>query len=458
MDDMLDNPVECLPRFIAADPGAEQWLPNVRAAVARAAEASAREFSWRPTRPLTVLVGTDADAVTSVYRRYGPTGPPDVAAQWAQTAERQARSGTSTFEGFSANGSLILINLSLQVRQDPNGLTLPATIDTLVLHEYTHFVQRGLLGNGQAPAWFIEGQAVYQQHQVAGTEDLVQAARARRAGKASRLIDLARFPQDSAHEPGDFDSDGIYTRGYAGVAFLIAHYGFAATTQLLRDNRDSSLERFQELLHTLTGMGMSELDDAVDAWLVAPGTVLLTDDFSTPNGRWPYWANTKDHHRYEDHEFVVGKPAGSGGAAVAFLVPQLGDFEAEVDVQVRGTVPGTLLRFEIGLPGYGGYYKYEVGIAEQTITLERSIGGQWESVLENTRAPGLAPAASVNRLGIRATESEIVLRANGEELARVAAEPAEPWMDMGLFTLSVDHRDDREAEARFSRLVVANAR
>ncbi len=79
------------------------------------------------------------------------------------------------------------------------------------------------------------------------------------------------------------------------------------------------------------------------------------------------------------------------------------------------------------------------------------------TVLDNTQEPGFRDAGSVNRLGIHATESEIILRANGEELARVTAEPAEPWLDMGLLTLSVDQRDDGEAEARFSRLVVANA-
>ncbi len=457
LDDLLDNPVAYPPRLIAADHGAEQWLPDVGAAVARAAEASSRDFDWHPTRPLTILVGTDAEAVAAAYRRYGPTGPPEAAAQWAQTAERQARSGTSVFQAFSATGSLILINLSVLSSQDPNGLVLPASINTLVLHEYTHFVQRSLLGNGQAPAWFVEGQAVYQQHHVAGTEDLVQAARARRTGKASRLTNLVQFPQDSTHEPGDFDGDGIYVRGYAGVAFLVAHHGFAATTRLLRDNRDGSLAHFQELLSRLTSMGTNELDDAVDAWLVAPGTVLLSDDFSTPNSRWPFWANTKDRHSYDDHEYVVDKLAASGAAAVAFLVAQLGDFDAEVDVQVRGTSTGTILRFEIRLPGYGGYYKYAVDLTEHAITLQRSTGGEWVTVLDNTQEPGFRDAGSVNRLGIHATESEIILRANGEELARVTAEPAEPWLDMGLLTLSVDQRDDGEAEARFSRLVVANA-
>jgi hypothetical protein len=48
--------------------------------------------------------------------------------------------------------------------------------------------------------------------------------------------------------------------------------------------------------------------------------------------------------------------------------------------------------------------------------------------------------------------------ANGEELARLAVETGPPISEPALLVITVDHRNDGEAEARFSRLVVANAR
>jgi hypothetical protein len=43
-------------------------------------------------------------------------------------------------------------------------------------------------------------------------------------------------------------------------------------------------------------------------------------------------------------------------------------------------------------------------------------------------------------------------------LARLAVETGPPISEPALLVITVDHRNDGEAEARFSRLVVANAR
>lgn len=106
LDDMLDNPADCLPRIIAGDPGAEGWLPAVRAAAVQIADASRRDFDWHPTRPLTVLVVTDAETAMTAYQHYGPTGPPDAVTQWAASRVHLMQAGASGFENVSGAGSL----------------------------------------------------------------------------------------------------------------------------------------------------------------------------------------------------------------------------------------------------------------------------------------------------------------------------------------------------------------
>jgi hypothetical protein len=241
------------------------------------------------------------------------------------------------------------------------------------------------------------------------------------------------------------------------VSFLVERFGFGATVEMLRYNRDGSRERFQELLTQLVGMDEYAWDRALGEWLLAPGRVLLRDSLAAPAGYVPPWSDSKGQRRYESQEYAVTRLPSSGDNVVAILLAPLGEFEIEVQVRIVPPARGAVLHFEIMLPGQGGSYLYKVAPSEQTFSLEPRFAPEWATAIDWTRAPAIHAGTAMNRLALRGTQSELVLRANDMDLARIAVEPHGAWVDYGGLVVSLGHREDRWAEARFSELLVTNA-
>src|SRR5262245_31053475 len=112
------------------------------------------------------------------------------------------------------------------------------------------------------------------RHAGGGYVNLTRAAGNQLDSTGLRLWQLNAETDRHVHE-GGAEGVAVYGRGYAAVALLAERYGYPATVQLLRDNRDGSLEHFQELLTALTGMDLARLDESVGDWLVAPGRVVF---------------------------------------------------------------------------------------------------------------------------------------------------------------------------------------
>jgi hypothetical protein len=227
--------------------------------------------------------------------------------------------------------------------------------------------------------------------------------------------------------------------------------------RLLHDNRDGSLQRFDELLAALTGANLEALDQAVGDWLLAPGRIMLRDHYSIPSGYQPRWSDTRSQRGYEGDEYAVVKLADSGDI-VTIPVGPLGEFEAEVQVRFMPPTRGAVVNLEFAMPGKGNYYRYQVHPADRAFALEHWLDRQRHTVLDWTLTTAIQGDTASNRLGLRVTRSEIVLRANGHELTRLPVDPGEPSTDAGLLTITVGHREYGWAEARFSGLVVTNAR
>jgi hypothetical protein len=457
LDDLLDNPVACPPRVIAGDPGAEQWLSDVRAAIARVAEASSRDFDWHPARPLTILVVTDPETAIATYKRYGPTGPPDAVARWTDGRIRLLKAGASVFESVSAAGSMILLDLIFKLQWDPSPAAMHASLTRSLAHEYTHFAQHSILGQGAVPAWFEEGQAMYWAHEFMGGTDEYFLPATSLSGTPPRLSQLVHRTDWSIHDALDTELDP-HSRGYAAVSYLVDQYGFGTTVQLLHDNRDSDTWYFQNLLRALTGLDMDALHDAAATWLSEPGRIVFRDDFAAPSGHWPAGESPVGRYGYKGQEYALTKLAGSGERAPAFPVLPPYGFDAELDGRVVEPTEGALLGLEFAIPSDGRFYRYLIDPTEHAFMLERKGDTQWEPVIAWQPAIAMNPAGAVNRLGLRATTSGIVLRINGQELAQVDVELTQPVPGAGWLMGIVDQRDDGPAEARFSRLMVANAR
>jgi hypothetical protein len=410
LDNLLDSPIACPPHVVAADPGAEQWLPNVRAAAMRVADASSRDFDWQPARNLTILVVADAETAMATYKRYGPTGPPEAVARWAASGVHLMQAGTSWFEAVSGTGSMIVLNLNLGFRQrwDPSPEAMRAAIDGTLAHEYTHFAQHTILGNGSVPAWFMEGQAeMWAGQLVGGTYERLPVFREPNS-TPPRLAELASGMDWASHDRLDPATDP-HAQGYGALAYLADRYGFPATVQLLRDNRDGDLEHFQELLVALTGMNVDALDDAVGAWMSQPGRVILRDDFSVPSGHWPGGEYERGKYGYEGGAYAVRRRFASGGDAMAFAVLPPGEFEAEIDARLVPPTDGGVLRFQAILPNYAGRYVFDVDPTRQAYAIGLDIGPERKPVIAWTPTPAIHRGTAPNRLRLRATRSEIIV-------------------------------------------------
>jgi hypothetical protein len=460
MDELLNSVVECAPRVIAGDAGAEEWLPDAQAAVATAVEITARDMGWRPSRPLTIVVTTEEAAAVAAYQRYvisGYRGDDDFLAQVTSTYEQLARRGAGSFDQFTATGSLIVLNLSRTLRWEGSSEGVRAAIGRKTIHEYTHFAQRGILGKGSAPRWFKEGQAVHQERRFAGrsAENLLDAMIAEKDGTAPRLSELIHEPTWGAEEAGDHTAV-VYGRGYATYAFLVERFGFPTTVQLLRENRGGGQEQFQALLTELTGLELDALDAAVSAWLAEPGRVLLRDEFRTPSGYWRRYARERSRAEYVDAEYAVTRLAGSETACCRALGARVaGDFELQVDARVVQSSPGARIDLIVVARAPDTAYAYRIDPSEWAFALEQWTGDEWASVIDWTEAPGLESDPAASRLSLRVQRGRLTLSANGLRLAG-ADHALPPGLAPESFFVGVGHRADEAVEARFSRLVVAN--
>jgi hypothetical protein len=459
MEDILGSVDECAPRVVAGDPGAEQWLPDVQAAAQRAVEVTARDLGWRPTRPLTIVVVTNEDAAVAAYRHYvlsGHTAPDEYVARIADHYDRLAHLGASTFAHFTAAGSLIMPNLSPKLQWDASGAAMQAAIRRTITHEYTHFAQDVLLGSGGVPRWFTEGQAGYRERRADGAtyENLMLAVSGQQDGTAPRLSQLIPHMGWDTHDEAD-QTAAVYARSYAALAFLVERYGFPATVQLLRDNRDGTYGHFQALLTSLTGLDLDALDDALGVWLLAPGRVVFRDEFATPSGYWPRWSSSRVQQGYEGQEYSVAVLPENDGETWALVAMGPAELQAEVDVRLMPPSEGALLWLEWARPPYDHFDAFTIDPSERTFALQHRTGGDWSPAVAWNHSPAIAEGTATNRLKLRVQGPEATLWANGAEVARVALDADEPGSGAGLFMLSVSHREHGRAEARFSQFVLS---
>jgi hypothetical protein len=271
-DDYYSMTVPCGPQVRAGDPGAAAHLPTVQDALARAADAAAEDLGNRPEAPLSVLVYTDKAAAIDGFKRYRATFETD------DRAEAAAVAGVSrSVQGQGTNyiyGTVIQVNLT-----DPNYVTT-AKIDLDVMNRYSFFALNAAAGtdpnvntgvNSVVPRWFGSGVLTRQAYRraVGGTNGgyLVEAARAAREGTIPPLASLQTLDQERAASDG-FGYYVVTARTYATVAYLYETYGATGVAGLLRENRNGSAARFNDLLGRLVGADAAGLDGAVTNWLL----------------------------------------------------------------------------------------------------------------------------------------------------------------------------------------------
>src|SRR5207302_8241500 len=101
-DDRLDAPVECAPRVLPLDDGAQALLADVQTALSDVAAITTAQMAWRPIRPLTVLVFTNLDSGTAAYKRYSPLTDDQIKSVLPENGSRMMAT--------TAAGPIILLN------------------------------------------------------------------------------------------------------------------------------------------------------------------------------------------------------------------------------------------------------------------------------------------------------------------------------------------------------------
>jgi hypothetical protein len=263
--DRLDQPGECTPRVEAGDAAVMDWVPFVQETLDDVVEQLATTLGWRPSRPLRVILLSDADAAIAAFMRYHDLDQTE-AAYMAQSGRSQIAFDRLPY------GSVLSFNLTWAEEGVVTADALESYIGATLVHEYTHFAQYAISAAPRIPTWFLEGQGRYLECQLGGREALCRqhletARAAREAGTAWPLALLARRGDWDLAERQVGDST-VYGYGYAAVQYLVERYGFAATVQLLRDHRQGGEDEFHALLARLTGLDLEAFDAAVGQWLL----------------------------------------------------------------------------------------------------------------------------------------------------------------------------------------------
>jgi hypothetical protein len=126
---------------------------------------------------------------------------------------------------------------------------------------------------GQAdiyPYWFERGLARRVDAKFRRTEDTFPAWALQDvlAGSAPSLASISEG-EELPHQEVDAPPASVDARGEAVVSYLERTDGAAAIGRLFRENCPGTIAHFNDVLASITKMNLSQLDNAVSAWLVS---------------------------------------------------------------------------------------------------------------------------------------------------------------------------------------------
>lgn len=461
IDDWLESPVRCAPHLVPVDSRAAAWLPAIRAGVDRIVAESAELTGVVPTRRLSIVLTGDPSSLIVACERYIVPFFQQVTADDCESGPRPLLTRrASQYMHYSAVGNALLINLGLDqnLRWDSAPDSMQAAFDRNIAHEYTHFIQDITFHPGFIPAWFQEGQARVVERLIGlrgGYESLVQAADARRNGKAPLLREL---DSRSAVSPDGQIDDDVYVHGHAIVAYLVDRYGFNAMMSLLSASHNGDEHSFNHHLAALTGLSPEELDAAVGAWLLAPGRVLFREDFNLPSRYTPRFANDKTRKEQIGGEFAVTRFAFAGRSSFATGVAPLGDYQATVAAHFVVPTAGATLDLAVRLPHSHDIYIYRVDPVARAFAVERKTRDSPPvTVVDWTASSAIQGGTAEELFGVHTRAGRITFFANDQAIGSLLGETDAALPDESALALSVDHRTDGHTEVRFRSLTIANA-
>jgi tetratricopeptide (TPR) repeat protein len=192
------------------------------------------------------------------------------------------------------------------------------------------------------------------------------------------------------------------------------------------------------------------------ATTVSLGRLLYRDDFSDATSGWSRQSDDPESRviGYADGEYSVARLTTRSGWSSASR-PREGfvDFQVEVDARLVAPTEGAFVFLGFRRQENGDHYALEVDPDDGTYRLVRHVnGGPSTTVIGRTRLATIEGGTAINRLGVRAQDTEIVLLINGQQAGRIR----DDRFRQGALALGVGQRQEGTAEARFTNLVVTS--
>ncbi|HEY7062360.1 MAG TPA: serine/threonine-protein kinase [Chloroflexota bacterium] len=201
----------------------------------------------------------------------------------------------------------------------------------------------------------------------------------------------------------------------------------------------------------VSAAGSADAPDEEDAGPPGP-VVLLEDDFADPASGWPRLSSDLSTRRigYVDGEYSIVKVANTQGAPFVTREAQFGDFLWEIDVRLQEPTENAYAYLDFRRQDNGDHYSFVVDPNDSTFQVQREIGQTRDDLIGWTRSAAIRRGTVQNRLGVRAESGEIVLLANGEEIARVE----DDRLGSGSLAFGVGNFRNGSADGRFDNLLV----
>jgi hypothetical protein len=349
--DRRDAGRPCPPVLQPLDPLGHQWLAETEAATAFATRALDETLGWRPTYTVRVLVSgtTEAmlDATGGLRLRLGGA----LGASYAQyTQERRSYAVTDPL-----TGSTLSINLA-----NPD-LRTAEWVRSVLIHELTHVAQADIVDPfvdlfDSVPKWFAEGQAVQveKRYTSVASRSLFDAREFLQTGRSYRLSETNSRDDWAAREQG-LRTGPVYTRASAFITFLTSRHGSESPGALLRGARGGSREQFYQRLTELTGLGVDDIDGALDRWiesLPVARTQTSGGEFSLElllvpgRSRMEAWATALEARAcggiVPGNRIPFGSPARADGSFAADAEGTVYAYHIEARVTESGDLAGTI--------------------------------------------------------------------------------------------------------------------
>ncbi|MGI8549783.1 MAG: serine/threonine-protein kinase [Dehalococcoidia bacterium] len=251
-----DEPLPAIVTIVAEDGGAQAQRTIARHELAQIVASIRQDYGLDLNRPLTIHLASNRMSASGVLKQ---------ALLYSDARANAALDLSSEFYWAPTESGLEVLVYPILTPSLPAVLAYNAGNDALFS------VTGGKDPSGIYPYWFVAGFPRYELARKSTTSaDYLHkvAASDAQEGRAASLSALTYLTDAQALSGNPSGNQSVTARTEAAVEYVAHVYGEKAIAQLLHGNGDGSIERFDQLLQTVTGLTVEQLDRALNSYLL----------------------------------------------------------------------------------------------------------------------------------------------------------------------------------------------